>query len=314
MKRLAESLLDDIDAVSDRIDAIPMIEKWLKDHRIYNYKITSKKEVHIKSRELNIYIDETSVPEYIKFANINRGGGQLSIFAPNLEDYSFMPKKMGVSLMLHRPKTLRGLTGVYNKIHIQEGAMKDLSSFEEGLYIKNSLYLYDLSITSLKGLPSEMSCRISISKCNQLTTLAGGVKIISNASFDLTNIKGLKDLTGIPQATSYSIYNCDITSLKGMPEKATSIYLADCKSLKSLEGLPSDIQNISIGGLKLKDLTGCPEEVEGYFSMSNMYELESLKGCPKKVGGNFYGTPRFTKSEVRAICDVKGRLEFLSEG
>jgi hypothetical protein len=59
----------------------------------------------------------------------------------------------------------------------------------------------------------------------------------------------------------------------------------------------------------LTSLEGCPKEVGGYFWCYSNSSLTSLKGCPKEVGGDFYcynNSRKFTKEEVRKVCNVKG--------
>ena len=59
---------------------------------------------------------------------------------------------------------------------------------------------------------------------------------------------------------------------------------------------------------KLKSLKNCPNEISGYFDIDNCFKLDSLEGCPKKVGSKFYCRKckrKFTKEEVRSLCEVK---------
>jgi hypothetical protein len=37
--------------------------------------------------------------------------------------------------------------------------------------------------------------------------------------------------------------------------------------------------------------------------------LESLEGCPKEVGRNFIHSSTFSEDEIRAVCNVKGKVE-----
>ena len=63
---------------------------------------------------------------------------------------------------------------------------------------------------------------------------------------------------------------------------------------KGLTSLPNDI----------------PKYVGGYF-YCNDNKLTSLQGAPKYVGGSFWcqnNTKKFTEEEVRAVCNVKGRI------
>jgi len=61
---------------------------------------------------------------------------------------------------------------------------------------------------------------------------------------------------------------------------------------------------------KLITLKGAPIEVGKSF-YAHYNKLTSLEGAPKKVGGAFNcfaNTIKFTEDEVRAVCDVKGKI------
>ena len=61
----------------------------------------------------------------------------------------------------------------------------------------------------------------------------------------------------------------------------------------------------------LESLKGAPEKVDGYFNCSRCTSLESLEGAPEKVGRSFYCKrcrKKFTEEDVRAVCDVKGKI------
>ena len=101
--------------------------------------------------------------------------------------------------------------------------------------------------------------------------------------------------------------------------------------------LPLKFKNVdttfSCSHLGLETLEGCPEYVGGsFFSSSNKLDslkygpihvelnynciqnyLENLEGFPKYVGGNLlcfnqYSGKHFTEEEIRAVCDVRGRV------
>ena len=63
-----------------------------------------------------------------------------------------------------------------------------------------------------------------------------------------------------------------------------------------------------------KGLTSLPNDVPKYVGGDfNCHEnkLTSLQYAPKYIGGNFYchnNIKKFTEEEVRAVCDVKGRV------
>jgi hypothetical protein len=105
----------------------------------------------------------------------------------------------------------------------------------------------------------------------------------------------------------------------------------------NLTKLPDILKDISVGGSfycysnKLTSLENCPKTVGGNFNCS-INELTSLKGAPTSIGISFYCsnnkltslefTPtnvgrdfhcndnpvKFTEEQVRAVCDVKGKV------
>ena len=115
-------------------------------------------------------------------------------------------------------------------------------------------------------------------------------------------------------------------------KEVTGSFYCKGKKLKSLEGAPQKVgKNFDCGDNKLTSLKGAPQKVGGYFDCSgneltsligapekvgdsfwcDNNKLTTLKGAPKKVGGYFYcsnNTKQFTEEEVRAVCNVKGRV------
>ena len=102
-----------------------------------------------------------------------------------------------------------------------------------------------------------------------------------------------------------------LTSLKGAPEKVGGDFSCYDNKLTNLEGAPKEVgRNFYCFGNQLTNLEGAPKEVGRNFYCSNN-KLTSLEGAPQKVGGNFVcsnNTKRFTEEEVRAVCNVKGRV------
>ena len=105
----------------------------------------------------------------------------------------------------------------------------------------------------------------------------------------------------------------------------------------NLNELPEILKNVSVGGSfycsrnnltklinapnsvgrtfgcssnSLNSLTGAPTSVGKDFYCGNNF-LTSLRGAPKTVGGDFVCHSNlgiFTKEQVRAVCDVKGKI------
>ena len=87
----------------------------------------------------------------------------------------------------------------------------------------------------------------------------------------------------------------------------------DLSRLKLTE-LPEILKDITVGGSfycynnRLTSLDGSPKTVGGSFYCYNNL-LISLAGAPSSVGENFYcynNPVKFTREQVRAVCDVKG--------
>lgn len=130
------------------------------------------------------------------------------------------------------------------------------------------------------------------------------------STFDVKDGKFIKDYSNEKVLNFYADY-LGLTTLKGSPKVVLMNFDCSQNKLVTLEGAP-----IKVGGdfkcrdNKLKTLEGSPVEVGGSF-WCDKNELISLKGAPKEVGGNFYISDNariFTEEEVRAVCDVKGKV------
>ena len=84
----------------------------------------------------------------------------------------------------------------------------------------------------------------------------------------------------------------------------------------NLTELPEILKDITVSGYficsnnKLTSLNNSPKTVSGYFGCGNN-KLTSLDGAPTYVGGSFncrYNPVKFTEEQVRAVCDVDGRI------
>ena len=89
----------------------------------------------------------------------------------------------------------------------------------------------------------------------------------------------------------------------------------DISGLK-LTTLPALLKNLKIGGNffcrynNLDSLVGAPTSVDLDF-LCNNNKLTSLVGAPTSVGLDFEcydNVVKFTEKQVRAVCDVKGRV------
>lgn len=123
----------------------------------------------------------------------------------------------------------------------------------------------------------------------------------------------LKSLEGCPEEIEYG-FNCSnnyLTSLKGCPKIVGGLFNCSLNNLKNLEGAPNVIDDTFLCyDNDLTSLKGCPEKIGDFFNCSQN-QLTNLEGCPKIVGGDFIcknNAKQFTEEEVRAVCDVKGKV------
>ena len=122
-----------------------------------------------------------------------------------------------------------------------------------------------------------------------------------------------------------------LTSLVGAPVSVGGYFLCDYNNLDSLVGAPTSVKNFYCNNNRLDSLVGAPVSVGGHF-FCHRNKLTSLVGAPTSVGGDFYcsynklkslvGAPtsvgldfdcnnnvvKFTEEQVRAVCDVKGKI------
>ena len=160
--------------------------------------------------------------------------------------------------------------------------------------------------------------------------------------FYISNFKKITNLEGCPEEVGgkFLITYCPkVTSLKGIPNHVGELFVSGMANLKELDYLPQHINtNVAInhnyklesikglsdvvpsvngylwlnGNMALQSLEGCPSEVNGSFSIEKCKKIESLEGCPKYVGDDFeykQCATRFKKTDVVAICDVKGNID-----
>ncbi len=136
------------------------------------------------------------------------------------------------------------------------------------LKIGGTFFCYNNSLTSLAGAPVSVGGNFDCST-NKLTSLAGAPTSIGGHFYCSTN---------------------SLTSLVDGPVTVGGSFFCNNNSLTSLAGAPSSV------GLEF---------------MCNNNKLTSLAGAPSSVGGYFYcyvNSVKFTEEQVRAVCDVKGKI------
>jgi hypothetical protein len=207
------------------------------------------------------------------------------------------------------PRRLNDRVDRYIKQYIRDGGKGKLSISYMNLtklpdILKNMKIDGDFScegnyIESLENFPKSVGGAINLA-WNTLKSLEGlNIEVVNAGEYpgESFNCKGnyLTDLKGGPKVVKGN-YNCgenDLVSLEGSPEK--------------IEG------NFYCGHNQLKSLVGGPIFVTKDFSASYNH-LESLDGLPKFIGGNLYLMSihkKFTAQQIRAISDVKGKIELV---
>ena len=147
-----------------------------------------------------------------------------------------------------------------------------------------------------------------------------------------------ENLKEFPEYIQFNIVKGDfycsennLTSLRGCPREVSGNFYCNKNELLSLEGAPKKVRNFDCGFNRLTSLKGAPIEVM-YSFYCDHNQLTSLKGTPKKigmhfgcnnnklttlegvtkeVGGDFYwseNTTKFTETDVRKVCNVKGEI------
>jgi len=109
-----------------------LIEKWLEEMDISNYKINDDMSIDVKGDvEIKKLIEE--IPEYIQFNYVSK---DFSLFEnPNLKSLRGFPKKVGIDCLITRNIKLQSFIGAPE-------------------YIEGSFYCRKLpNITSLEGFP-----------------------------------------------------------------------------------------------------------------------------------------------------------------
>jgi Leucine-rich repeat (LRR) protein len=141
-------------------------------------------------------------------------------------------------------------------------------------------------------------------------------EILKNISVDRDFFCGNNNLTSLencPKTVGGSFYcgHNKLTSLDGATEYVGGSFYCSYNNLTSLTGAPKFVgENFGCNYNNLTSLTGAPKSVGRDFGCS-YNNLTSLTGAPKSVGRDFYcrnNNVQFTREQVRAVCDVKGKI------
>jgi len=155
--------------------------------------------------------------------------------------------------------------------------------------INQSFSVEEGSLVTLENAPRDVGFSFSCYD-NHLKSLEGGPEFVGG-DFEC-HYNYLENLVGAPKTIDGSFNCCDnqLTSLKGCTQIIPENFNCSDNQLTSLEGGPEEVTN-------------------NFVCRGN--NLTSLKGAPKTVYGSFYcedNAKEFTEEEVRAVCDVRGRV------
>ncbi len=183
----------------------------------------------------------------------------------------------------------------------------------EQIVVTGTYNCSNLLIRSLKNSPKIVGENFYCYNCEELTDLKGGPVIVKGI-FDCSESPKLISLKGAPKkiGEEFSCDNCAIESLEYSPDEVNGLFSCDGNKLKNLKGSPKKIGGtFSCARNNLTSLEGSPQIIGRHFNCSENTNLTSLDGAPKIVDGDFFIHDcgrQFTEKEVRAVCQVGGRV------
>ena len=213
MKSLRESLLDDIDVVSDKLGVRALIEEWLKKYNIKNYKINKDNTIDADMDVSLFQYPESELPSYIQFRKVV---GRFSVSDSELKTLKGSPN---------------GICGYFDC-----SGCTHLTSLEGAP--RETVKAFDCSncnsLTSLKGAPKKVGGSFYCNKCTSLTSLEGAPKKVGG-SFYCRECTSLTSLEGAPKKVggNFACPDCSsLTSLKGAPKEVEwNFYCIRCEKL-----------------------------------------------------------------------------------
>ena len=209
----------------------------------------------------------------------------------------FIPRRLNDRVDRYIKQYIRD--GGKGKLNISYMYLTKLPEILKNMEIDGDFSCEGNDIESLENFPKSVGGAINLA-WNRLRSLEGmNIEVVNAGEYpgESFDCKGnyLTDLKGGPKVVKGN-YNCsenDLVSLKGAPEKIEGYFYCGHNKLTSFVGGPIFVA---------KDFYG---------SFNN---LESLEGLPKFIGGNLSLIAMhkiFTVRQIRAISDVKGRIEFV---
>jgi len=140
------------------------------------------------------------------------------------------------------------------------------------------------------------------------------VKNGSKGDLDLSdlNLTVLPDiLKNISVGRDFFCGTNNLTSLENCPKTVGGSFYCGHNKLTSLENCPKTVSVHFYCNNNLLTSLQCAHITVGGDFYCSYNNLTSLTGAPKSVGRDFYcrnNNVQFTREQVRAVCDVKGKI------
>lgn len=209
----------------------------------------------------------------------------------------FIPRRMEDRVDRYIKQYIRD--GSKGKLNISYMYLTKLPEILKNIEIDGDFSCEGNDIESLENFPKSVGGAINLA-WNKLRSLEGmNIEVVNAGEY---------------HGESFDCKGNYLTDLKGGPKFVKGNYNCGENGLESLEGAPEKIEgNFYCSHNRLNSLIGGPIFVAKDFSASYNH-LESLEGLPKFIGGNLYLMAihkKFTVHQIRAISDVKGKIELV---
>jgi len=103
----------------------------------------------------------------------------------------------------------------------------------------------------------------------------------------------------------------NIPKIENFPDKHKNVSFNSC-GLKSLYGLPSEMNNLTVALNGLTSLEGSVEVVNGTFNFRTEEKVKSLKGLP--IAKEYWGPHRFNQSDYEAAKSYAEKQRLIPKG
>ena len=311
IKQLLENLFDDYDDIiqnsSDDIRTelvdkmlkqdVEKAKKWIRNNISLSNGNPYEEDAFINN------IDNYVTFEYVNNYQLNLEFTETISFNCPIPDYVYINKIKGnctFSSSDNLPKEVDGNMEIISEDTKITGPLPQK--------IKRLCINYP-NLKSLKGIVFPQKMEYLYINCPKLKSLEGINDSCTSIGYLVINEDNLEDLTGLPDSVEkLSLNYCNFQNLKGCPmhlkilwlyqcnnknligcsESVENIQLIQLENFSSLEGCPSQLNNLNIKDcVNLKSLKYISPLITGDFSVT-FTGLVDLSNGPKEVGGNYY--------------------------